>query len=73
MTKKIKHLRNAELRAHRPPPGKPNTDGTLVFLRKGSDNDLAELPKEHGKHTVYEVRLAEGFVYLVEGIDFEFV
>ena len=72
MTKKIKILRQADLRIHAN-PGKPNL-GTSVFLREDSpDIELTELPKKHGEHTVYEVHLKEGLVYLVEGLDFKFI
>jgi hypothetical protein len=77
MTKKIKILRKAKLYTHRNMPGVPNLGDADVCLLPDSDNlDLGEDAKKiSGNHIKYEVRLAksQGYVHLVEGVDFEFV
>ena len=74
MAKKIKILRNAQLRAHHT-PGRPNIGETIVILQTGDDRDLKEpvekLTENNAKK--YELHVQEGSVYLVEGLDFEFI
>jgi hypothetical protein len=72
MTKKIKALRKATLYTHKE-HGKASFEANVV-LTPGDSLDLKEPAKKLTEnHTKYEVRLPEGLVYLVEGVDFEFI
>ena len=76
MTKQIKALRKATLQSHKE-PGKASLEPT-IHLIPGTGTELLDFEGEPKKisenHVLYEVRLKSGgLVYLVEGVDFEFI
>ena len=73
MTKKIKILRDATLYTHRI-EGKAFIGPANVPLREGDKHDLKEPAQKIGNNPPkYEVHLSQGYVYLFEGADFEFI
>ena len=68
----IKILRDAELRANK--DGQPRSGETIVPLKKDAILDFEEpAQKVSENHAKYEVRIQGNPIYLVEGVDFEFI